>query len=157
MVRYESSNRLSRFAALLIMNQAVPTDVARTKELVAELEGLHSESIRVGAWWVQVYALSLQSPQKSVDAWDKVTRDEEVLLATFPNQSSRTLLRNLLRWQFQLLTGLGDKEAAGHVARRSINLLDGSREQLIQAIDWLASQKSWEYAGLIEERFPTRN
>jgi tetratricopeptide (TPR) repeat protein len=154
MVRYESSNRLSRFAALLIMNQAVPTDVARTKELVAELEGLHSESIRVGAWWVQVYALSLQSPQKSVDAWDKVTRDEEVLLATFPNQSSRTLLRNLLRWQFQLLTGLGDKEAAGHVARRSINLLDGSREQLIQAIDWLASQKSWEYAGLIEERFP---
>jgi tetratricopeptide (TPR) repeat protein len=154
MVRYESSNRLSRFAALLIMNQAVPADVARTKDLVAELEGLHRESSRVGALWVQVYALSLQSPQESVDAWDKVTRDEEVLLATFPNQSSRTLLRNLLRWQFQLLLGLGDKEAARHVARRSVNLLDGSREQLIEAIDWFASQKSWAYAGLIEERFP---
>ena len=154
MVRYESSNRLSRFAALLIMNQVVPTDVTRTKELVTELEGLHSESSRVGARWVQAYALSLKSPQKSVDAWDKITRDEEVLLATFPNQSSRRLLRNLLRWQFQLLLGLGDKAAAAHVARRSVNLLDGSREQLIEAIDWFASQESWEYVGLIEERFP---
>ena len=154
MVRYESSNRLSRFAALLIMNQVVPTDVTRSKELVTELEGLHSESSRVGARWVQAYALSLKSPQKSVDAWDKITRDEEVLLATFPNQSSRRLLRNLLRWQFQLLQGVGDTAAAAHVARRSVNLLDGSREQLIEAIDWFASQESWEYAGLIEERFP---
>ena len=154
MVRYESSNRLSRFAALLIMNQVVPADGARTTELVAELEGLHSESSRVGARWVQTYALSLKSPQESVAAWDKITRAEEVLLATFPNQSSRTLLRDLLRWQFQLLRGLGDKEAAAHVARRSVNLLDGSREQLIEAIDWFASEESWEYAGLIEERFP---
>jgi len=154
MVRYESSNRLSRFAALLIMNQEVPTDIVRTKELVAELGDLHSESSRVGARWVQAYALSLKSAQESVGVWDKITRDEEVLLATFPNQSSRTLLRNLLRWQFQLLLGLGDKEAASHVARRSVNLLDGSREQLIEAIDWFASQESWEYAGLIEERFP---
>jgi tetratricopeptide (TPR) repeat protein len=154
MVRYESSNRLSRFAALLIMNQVVPADGARTTELVAELESLHSESSRVGARWVQTYAVSLKSPQESVAAWDKITRAEEVLLATFPNQSSRTLLRNLLRWQFQLLRGLGDKEAAAHVARRSVNLLDGSREQLIEAIDWFASEESWEYAGLIEERFP---
>ena len=154
MVRYESSNRLSRFAALLIMNQVVPADGARTTELVAELESLHSESSRVGARWVQTYALSLKSPQESVAAWDKITRAEEVLLATFPNQSSRTLLRNLLRWQFQLLRGLGDKEAAAHVPRRSVNLLDGSREQLIEAIDWFASEESWEYAGLIEERFP---
>ncbi|MBT4692975.1 MAG: hypothetical protein HOB73_06500 [Planctomycetaceae bacterium] len=154
MVRYESSNRLSRFAALLIMNQVVPPDDIRTEELATELEGLHSESSRVGARWVQAYALSLKSPQKSVGAWNKITRDEEVLLATFPNQSSRILLRNLLRWQFQLLKGLGDKESAANVARRSVNLLDGSREQLIEAIDWFASQKSWEYAGLIEERFP---
>ena len=154
MVRYESSNRLSRFAALLIMNQLVPADANRSKELVAELESLHGESSRVGARWVQAYALSLRSPQKSIDVWDKITRNEEVLLATFPNQSSRTLLRNLLRWQFQLLKGLGDQQAAAQVARRSVNLLDGSREQLIEAIDWFASQKSWEYAGLIEERFP---
>ena len=154
MVRYESSNRLSRFAALLIMNQAVPVDVARTKDLAAELKGLHGESIRVGAQWVQAYALSLKSPRESVVAWDKITRDEEVLLATFPQQSSRTLVRNLLRWQFQLLKGLGDKEAAGHIARRSVNLLDSSPKQLIEAIDWFASQESWEYVGLIEERFP---
>jgi tetratricopeptide (TPR) repeat protein len=154
MVRYESSNRRSRFAALLIMNQAIPADADRSKELVVELASLHRESSRVGAKWVQAYALSLKSPQESVDTWDKITRDEEVLLATFPHQSSRTLLRNLLRWQFQLLQGLGDKQAAGHVARRSVNLLDGSREQLIEAIDWFALQESWEYVGLIEERFP---
>jgi len=154
MVRYESSNRLSRFAALLIMNQVVPADVARTKDLAAELNGLFGESSRVGARWVRAYALSLKSPQESVATWDKITRDEEVLLATFPNQSSRLLLRNLLRWQFQLLRGLGDEAAAGHVARRSVNLLDGSREQLIEAIDWFASQESWEYAELIADRFP---
>ena len=60
----------------------------------------------------------------------------------------------MLRRQFGLLRQLERQEEAAVVARRSVNLLDGSREQLIEAIDWFASEKSWKFAEVIADRFP---
>jgi len=154
MVRYESSNRLSRYAALQIMNQAPPSEPAVRTKYVQQLKMLHQESHRVPARWVEAFASTIERPVDTVDVWDGLTRQEELLLSTFPKQTSRILVRDLLRWQFQLLRSLDRTEAATDVARRSVNLLDGSREQLIEAIDWFASEESWEFSELIAERFP---
>ena len=154
MVRYESSNRLSRYAALQIMNQTAPAEPALRTEYIQQLRTLHQESHRIPARWVEAFASTIERPVDTVEVWDGLTRQEELLLSTFPKQTSRILVRDLLRWQFQLLRGLDRAEAATDVARRSVNLLDGSREQLIEAIDWFASEESWEFSELIAERFP---
>ena len=91
---------------------------------------------------------------KRLSLWDQITRKEEQLLTTFPGRTSRGLVRDLLRRQFRLLRQLERQEEAAVVARRSVNLLDGSREQLIEAIDWFASEQSWMFAEVIADRFP---
>ena len=154
MVRFESDGRQSRYAALQLMKMAVPEATEQEEAFATRLQELHALSSRTAARWMEAYSKSLLDAEDSLPLWDQVTRKEEQLLTTFPGRTSRGLVRDLLRRQFGLLRQLERQEEAAVVARRSVNLLDGSREQLIEAIDWFASEKSWKFAEVIADRFP---
>ena len=154
MVRFESDGRQSRYAALQLMKMAVPEVTDQKEAYATRLQELHALSSRTAARWMEAYSKSLLDAEGSLPLWDQATRKEEQLLTTFPGRTSRGLVRDLLRRQFGLLRQLERQEEAAVVARRSVNLLDGSREQLIEAIDWFASEKSWMFAEVIADRFP---
>jgi len=154
MVRFESDGRQSRYAALQVMRMSVPETQTQRQSYAARLQQLHVQSARTAAQWMNAYAQSLIAPESSVVIWDRLGREEELLLTTFPGRTSRGLVKELLRWEFKLLRRLEHETAAAVVARRSVNLLDGSREQLIEAIDWFANEQSWMYAEVIADRFP---
>lgn len=154
MVRFESDGRQSRYAALQVMKMPVPDESEQIDVFAKRLEQLHSLSSRTAARWLEAYAKSLTNAEAALPLWDQITRREEQLLTTFPGRTSRYLVRDLLRRQFRLLRQLERQDEAAVVARRSVNLLDGSREQLIEAIDWFANEKSWMFAEVIADRFP---
>ncbi len=154
MVRFESDGRQSRYAALQLMRMAVPESTEQGEAFATRLQELHALSSRTAARWIEAYSKSLIDAEASLSLWDQITRKEEQLLTTFPGRTSRGLVRDLLRRQFRLLRQLERQEEAAVVARRSVNLLDGSREQLIEAIDWFASEQSWMFAEVIADRFP---
>ena len=154
MVRFESDGRQSRYAALQVMKMPLANDSEQLEAFANRLEQLHSPSSRTAARWIEAYAKSLIDAEAALPLWDQITRKEEQLLTTFPGRTSRHLVRDLLRRQFKLLRQLERQDEAAVVARRSVNLLDGSREQLIEAIDWFASEESWMFAEVIADRFP---
>ena len=154
MVRFESDGRQSRYAALQVMVMELSDEVGYAEAHAARLQELHALSSRTAARWVEAYAKSLVDAEMAIPLWDQITRKEEQLLTTFPGRTSRSLIRDLLRRQFKLLRQLERHDEAAVVARRSVNLLDGSREQLIEAIDWFASEQSWMFAEVIADRFP---
>jgi len=154
MVRFESDGRQSRYAALQVMKMPLANDSEQLEAFANRLEQLHSPSSRTAARWMEAYAKSLIDAEAALPLWDQITRKEEQLLTTFPGRTSRQLVRDLLRRQFRLLRQLERQDEAAVVARRSVSLLDGSREQLIEAIDWFASEESWMFAEVIADRFP---
>ena len=154
MVRFESDGRQSRYAALQVMSMTLPESSEQRQIFADQLRELHDQSARTAAQWMNAYAESLIDPESSVVVWDRLGRKEEQLLTTFPGHTSRSLVRELLRWEFRLLRQLELEDQAAVVARRSVNLLDGSRDQLIEAIDWFANEKSWMFAEVIADRFP---
>ncbi len=154
MVRFEFDGRQSRYAALQVMKLKLPEEAAELQAFATHLQDLHRLSSRTAARWIDAYAVSLVAPEESVGLWEQIGRKEEQLLTTFPGRTSRALVGDLLRRQFKLLRQLERQDDAEAVARRSVNLLDGSREQLIEAIDWFASEKSWMFAQVIADRFP---
>ena len=55
-----------------------------------------------------------------------------------------------------MLRGLDHQEEAVVVMRRSIDLLDGSREQILDMVDWLMERKAWSVVDQVALRFSAR-
>lgn len=154
MVRYESTEPLSKYAALLILQTAGPTELATRQQQASDLREAVRQSARTAAEWVRVHATTLLDVEASLVAWDRVTRAEENTLSQFPNRTSQEITRDLLRHQAGLLQESNKREQALAVLRRTINLLDGTRTQLLDMVEWLGDQEIWELVEDVADRFP---
>lgn len=156
LVRYEASEPLSKRAALLIMQQESPQQLERRKAIASQLKKETGTSRRTAAQWMLAYAQTLVKPAIAVATWDKLTREEEVTLSQFPKESSRDITRDLLRWQAAMLRSLDRNDEAVAVIRRTLDLLEGTKQQLLDMIDWLVERKAWTVIDEIVERFPVQ-
>lgn len=156
LVRYEASEQLSKQAALLIMQQEPPQEPAQRKTIAFQLRQETGPSRRAAARWLKNYAQTLLEPKSAIATWDKLTRAEEVTLSQFPKKSSRDITRDLLRWQAKMLEGLDRTDEALAVIRRTLDLLEGTQEQLLEMVDWLVEREDWAWTVIEEvaERFP---
>ncbi len=153
LVRFESSRRLSKQAALLVLNYAVPDDAELRTELSKQISATVGTSARPGAQWMGVFARTLKDPQSTIDDWDALTQGEQETFTQFPERSSREIVRDLLRWQAEMLRNISRHEEAVAVMQRSIDLLDGSPKQLLEMVDWLMQRKAWSVVNQVEQRF----
>lgn len=154
MVRYESNPPLSKYAALLIMQQERPADESQAARLATSLRDAVRQSARVAASWLRIHAQTLEDPESALDEWQQVCHQEETTLTQFPQQTTREITRDLLRHHAQLLEDIDRREESLAVLRRTINLLDGTRGQLLEMVAWLAEKKFWSLVQDVAERFP---
>jgi tetratricopeptide (TPR) repeat protein len=82
-----------------------------------------------------------------------VVRDELETYHVTPELSAADLVRDLLRWQASLLERLGRGDQALAVITRTIDLLDGTREQLLETVEWLIQREAWSLVEQVAERF----
>lgn len=157
LVRYEMSITLAKEAALLVMSS---TDFASEqhrgalRKSVAEQIG---DSQRPGALWLSTYVRSLDEPAMTAEEWQKlITAERQLLVQHGDAQSSNRIVRDLYRWQADYLQRLDRKSEAEDAARHMIAHSDGSREQLVEIIDWLMQRKSWGVVDEVAEKHPTR-
>ncbi|MFP6618638.1 MAG: tetratricopeptide repeat protein [Pirellulaceae bacterium] len=154
LVRYEASEPLSKRAALLIMQQGAPEKPAKRSEIAGKLREQTGTSRRTAANWMRAYAQTLVDPEAAVATWDKLTRAEEVTLSQFPKESSRDITRDVLRWQAAMLRELNRHAEGIAVIRRTLDLLEGTQQQLLDMIDWLVEREAWTVIDEIVDRFP---
>ena len=156
LVRYESNEPLSKRAALLVMQHEQPAEPTQSDKVADQLRQVIGTSRRTAAKWILAYAQTLQKPETVLATWDKLTRAEEVTLSQFPKQSSRDITRDLLRWQAAMLRNLDRDDEAIAVIRRTLDLLEGTKQQLLDMIDWLVEREAWTVIDEIVDRFPVQ-
>lgn len=152
--RFESSAVLSKRAALLLMASTPPTGEEERKALADSIEQQLGFSKRDGAQWMRVYAETLRDPAGTLPQWEQLTQTELASLERSPdNEENRQIAIDFLFQHAELLMRLQRREEAYAVMRRSVELLDGKRPQLIETVDWLIKRQAWPVIDDVAKRF----
>ena len=154
LMRFESNGLLSKQAALSAMHHTPPSDPQQRSVLADVIRANVGRSKRPAAEWLRAYAHTLIAPESALADWDRITQGELLTFSQFPHQTERRLVRDLLRWQVDLLRRLGQQEESLAVVRRTIDLLEGQREELNDFVDWLLDRKAWIIVDEVADRFP---
>lgn len=152
-VRFDDSNLLSKRAVLAILQQAMAdaavTDPPMGDTILQEL----GPSQRAAADWLRRHVEHQDDLEALLEVWEQVVRDELETFHVTPELSAADIVRDLLRWQANLLERLGRGDQALAVITRTIDLLDGTREQLLETVEWLIQREAWSLVEQVAERF----
>jgi tetratricopeptide (TPR) repeat protein len=155
-VRFETSNVLSKRAALLIMQRktvSASPPLESQSDVIAETLGT---SRREAASWLRVYAATLKNPAGTLQDWERISAQEEQAFQNTPDRSAPDIVRDLFRWRADLLERVGRKAESLAVILKTIDLLDGTRRQLVDAVNWLLERRAWSTIVDVSKRFPER-
>lgn len=155
LVRFEPSNVLSKHAALLIMQQECE-DPKQRAEIATMIRDQVTLSRRPAADWLRVFLKTLESPEASLPEWGQIVENEQSVFQYTPEKSSIDTVRDLLRWYAGLLDRCGREEQALAAVQATINLLDGTRFQLLETVNWLIHRQVWDTVEEVASRFPER-
>jgi tetratricopeptide (TPR) repeat protein len=148
LVRFEVSMRLSKRAALNVMQLDLPEDPKLLAKFADEIRQTVGDSPRVTAKWLRLYADTMVSPAKVVDQWTNIVQQEHQSYAQFPDDSDVAIIRDFQRWHADLYWKVEQPEKATKIVRELLRQLQGSREELLDVVEWMIERKAW---GLVDE------
>ncbi len=154
LVRFETDHLLSKEAALLAISHLPSENATARQELAARIRTTIELSQRPGARWMLTYAQTLESREETAADWQQIVDAEFENLARFPETTDRRIVRDLLRWQAELLRQLDRPDAAMDAIRRTLDLMDGDRMEIFDIVDWSLERKAWTVIDEIAARFP---
>src|SRR5207248_10390873 len=85
--------------------------------------------------------------------WDQATQAEQTLLEKNPDRTSRELVRDLYRFEVELLHRLDRDKYADDVIRRTFTLIDGTPDQIQEGVDWLMHREAFAASLELMQRF----
>lgn len=151
LARYETAAPLSKRAALLVMRLPIhDEDRAATSQLIEETLG---PSRRPGADWLRIYQRVLTQATDAFEAIEQLVVRERQTQATSPSRTGLDLIRDLSRWQVELLDHAGRREQALAATRRMMELVDGTPASLLETVDWLGEHQLWEQVEELATQF----
>ena len=134
---YERSLRLSRRAALTLMQQPMDDDPAarrRNSEQILETLG---DNDRQAAEWLRVYAQDLSSGEYSGSRWRQLIADQRQAIDTAATQqASRASVLELVRVCATRAAIAGIPEEAIRLASEHIDLIPPTTRGLVDASNW---------------------
>ena len=92
----------------------------------------------------------------TLDDWRQIALAETQVLARFPEETDRHVVRDLLRWQAELLLRLKREPDAKQVLRQAIDLMSEDRQELFDLLDWALEREVWFVADEVAARFPAK-
>ena len=155
LARYETVDVLSKYAALKVMELQPIADQAIRQDLARSIEGIVASSKRPAANWLRVFSKTLLDPEASLAEWDALTRAEQETMDKHPDKTSPDLVRDLYRWQVELLKRQGKDQEVIEVIRRTFTLLNGTPEQVKELVQWLIHAQKYEVVVEVAQKFDT--
>lgn len=154
-VRYEVDPILSKKAALLILGHRKLAQIEERASLAETIRGAIENSGRPAIAWVDSYARLLLDPPSTFDAWTRITRDELQVWTKTPDETQRDVVRDLLRWHADLLAELDRPEDAEPAILRTLEVVEGRRDELADIVGWARSREAWFVSEELARRFPS--
>jgi tetratricopeptide (TPR) repeat protein len=155
-VRFETSNLLSKRTALLIMQKRADPNAADAPTVADRVAKSVGTSSREAAHWLRVYVATLRRPTATLAEWEAISTQEEQTFSNTADRSAVDIVRDLLRWRADLLERIGRSEESLALILKTFDLLDGTQQQLNDAVDWLLQRQRWGAVIEIASRFPQR-
>lgn len=152
LARFETSERLSKRAALTLMDRSVQDAVKA--ETAGRIRRALGYSRRAATEWLRVYAQTLEAPEQTLAQWNELVRKERSELAEFPERSTDEIVRKLIHWQVKVLQRVSQRPQALAVMRQTIDLLGNSRADVLSTVDWFLSNQAWELVLELAQRYP---
>jgi tetratricopeptide (TPR) repeat protein len=153
LARYETSEPLGKKAALKILGQPAIEDPAVRSSVAEKIVSIVGSSNRPSAQWLKLYARALAQPDATLSEWDAATKAEHTVLDHQPMKTSKEIVRDLYRYQIELLEKLGREGDMVEVTRRTFTLLEPKPEQLTEVIDWLMKRQAWDAVLELQGKF----
>lgn len=153
LMRFEIDRRLSKRAALLVMQQW-PEDPADRAALARSIRQIVATSRRPAADWLLTYAASLEALEPTLADWARLVDRESEVLARFPEETDREIVRDMTRCYVQWLLQAGRREDAIQALRPTLALVEDDRRELLDTIDWALQHEAWFVAEDLAQRFP---
>ena len=153
LARFETIDVLSKAAALKVMEQPAIEEPAARDELAKTITSVVGNSKRPAATWLRLYARTLVDPASALADWDAATQAEHDTMSKHPETTNREIVRDLYRWQVELLKRLGKDEQAVDVIRRTFVLNQGTPEEVKELVGWLIHAQKYEVVLEVAERF----
>lgn len=144
--RFETSDPLAKYAALQILELSPPDDAAAKAQIAKDINTIVGNSKRTAAVWLRLYARTIVDPLPTLAEWDQAAQAEHAALAKTPERTSREIVRDLYRYQADLLTHLRRSDEAFAVMRRTFSLIEGAADQVQETVDWLTYRHAWPVA-----------
>ena len=154
LVRFETSLPIAKRAALLVMNFDLPEERQVRADFSVSITNTIGLSKRDPSIWLKTYAKTILNGDSTIENWLDIVRREEQTFTQFPDKSSQQIVRDLIRWNAELLWSLDHDDQAIEMVRRTVAFIDGTPEQLMESMDWLLDRKAWSVVDEVAERFP---
>lgn len=157
-MRFDSDPIVSKKAAVLALRGAWPDDESQRLKTAARIRAEVAACERPASKWLVTYAKTLESPAATVDDWAELTRREAATFARSPLQSDREVVRDLFRWQAELLIRLERRDEAADALRSTFDLLtkdskDLERVDLYELLEWAIEHELHRVADDMAQRF----
>jgi tetratricopeptide (TPR) repeat protein len=155
LARFETSEELSKYAALKVMDflPELKDEKAREEAAKKVTAGAGSGK-RIATGWLRTFAKTLPDLAASIPEWEAHIKAEHELFTQFPDRTSREVVRDLYRFEVSLMQMLGRDPEAVAVMRKTLSLLEGTAQQLTELVDWLLERKAWPVVQEVADRFP---
>lgn len=153
LVRFESSMVLSKRAAMLVMQNASPQAESERQEFCKIIRSTVGFSKRPGTIWLKTLADSFERPDETIAAWQELTKQELETYLETPAKSRREIVRDLIRWQVDFLKKIDRHDQAIVALGQSLDLLKGTREEILETVDWLMERDAWPIVQQVAKRF----
>jgi hypothetical protein len=160
LARFETIDTLAKYAALQIFEMPPPVDDAGKAELARNINAVAGASKRQAAGWLRLYGRTLADPLPTLAEWDQATKAEHALFdGKSSDRTTREIVRDLYRFQVNLLHRLNRQDEANSVIRRMFALLDGLPDktqqqlQLLEFVDWLLHRQAWTAAAELMQKY----
>ncbi|MDG2382827.1 MAG: hypothetical protein P8N76_14255 [Pirellulaceae bacterium] len=153
LVRFETSENLSKRAALLVMNVELPGRAAAEESWDQVIDGAIRSSQRPAADWLRSYARYLRGSDTAMDEFESLVVAEEDEVNERPDKVRLAILRDLLRWQVDSLEKLGRRSDAIEMMWRTIAIQDATNVALLETVDWLIDRSAWQLIEVLADKF----
>jgi tetratricopeptide (TPR) repeat protein len=145
LARFETDPSLAKAAALLVMHMGKDLSPADRERLSQSIKTVTGQSRRDTAQWLRAYARSLNEPETAVAEWNRLCEGEFVAYMRQPGDDAmREILRDLLRWQAEMLLDLKRTDEVLAVDTRLTGLVDLDGPDILEHTDWLVKTGQWQ-------------
>jgi len=155
LVRFETSLRLSREAALAIMRGPMSEDDSVRRTEASTIRDVLGQNARQAADWLRVYADDLESGKYSAPAWSKLIAQQRLAVDEGNDAAAtRPAVLELVRVCATRAARAGQIEQALAVASEHLDLIPPRSDELIDASSWAIDNKLHPLVLKLQVRHP---